>query len=92
MRISDRDIIGLPVETEGGVNLGRVKRIEFDSESQEILSYWVRGSWIVRPLSKYLIIGRGAVIAIDKEKMVVEDLEYKEAQAEAAPLPVKTAE
>lgn len=64
----------IPVETTDGRSLGRVVGLEIDIDSQSILRYQVRPKGLVAGVlnRRDLLISRGQVVSITKEKMVVE--------------------
>lgn len=78
MNLRDNEVVGLNVETVRGFKLGRIRRIEVDTETQQIQKYWIRSSWLLGRFSKTLIIHRDRVVSLRKDKMVVEDLEVRE--------------
>lgn len=74
MLIKNENLIDLPVETKNGEPLGRISSFEIDIDSQSILNYRIKPSGLIKELLKEeLIINRGQVLSISKEKMVVED-------------------
>ncbi|XOU94247.1 MAG: PRC-barrel domain-containing protein [Candidatus Kerfeldbacteria bacterium] len=74
MILKKQDIINLPVYTESSQHLGKIVDFEFESDTQTILSYYIRsGHSIKELLSAELIINREQVILITNEKMIVED-------------------
>ena len=82
MYISAQHLIGLPVETEHGETLGRVTDFELDVESHLVQKYHVKSGGIIHGLfGDTLLVDRSEVIAITREKMVVEDGVYVRATA-----------
>ncbi|MFH1610339.1 MAG: PRC-barrel domain-containing protein [Patescibacteria group bacterium] len=78
MKISNKQIQGMIVETQAGDRLGKVESFNIDIDSQSVLEYVVKPSSLTAGLIKGdLIISRGQVIEITKKKMIVEDLEIK---------------
>lgn len=74
MRISTEQLTHLPVETASGTELGHIKNLILDTDSQSVLQYEVRPSGIVGSLiGDSLLIDRGSVRAITAEKIVVDD-------------------
>lgn len=69
MLLGARELLNLPVVTESGVHLGRLKNFEFEAESQTILRYGVQRSL----LGALFLVSRDQVVSIDAKKMVVED-------------------
>lgn len=67
-------IIKHKVQTENGISLGILQDFEFESSLGEIITYKVRlpliGTFLPKPP---LIINRSQVIAIKKEKIIVQD-------------------
>lgn len=75
MLIFSKKIIGLKVESKSKQDLGVVRDFNINTENFEIFKIYVRPSGLLRGLvSGDLIIGKSAIISIDEEKMVVEDL------------------
>ncbi len=75
MIIAAKQIIGLGVETKSGRHLGRARDFEIDSDTLEIKSFYVRPAGLVKGLTDSdLVIVKSQIIAIDKNKMVVDDL------------------
>ncbi|MBI3626589.1 hypothetical protein HY224_00910 [Candidatus Uhrbacteria bacterium] len=74
-----KQLIGLPVETKSGHELGVLADLELDVDSHLVVNYHVRTSKLLPGFfSKKLIIGRQQVIAMTEEKIVVEDGVLKE--------------
>ena len=71
------DILDLPVETQKGIQLGKVDGAIIDIDSQSIYQYSVKPSGITNIFEKELLIHRDQVINITKEKMIVEDGTYE---------------
>lgn len=64
----------LPVYTKSGSFLGKIKEAEMDSETQQIIKYFVRsGNPLKNVLAKELLISSSQVISLSQEKMVVDD-------------------
>ena len=83
MKISNKNLIGLKVETQSGQELGRLEDFNLETESQSVLEYIVKPSNIVKDLIiKDLIIPRGQVIDITSEKIVVDDNFVKDKNSE----------
>lgn len=81
MLINHKKIIGLSVETQSGQRLGEIAGFAFDSETQTIYQYQVRSSGLSGIFAKELLVHRQQVISISEEKMLVDDLVYKELAA-----------
>ena len=74
MKISSQKLINIPVETESGQLLGVVESFNVDIDSQSILEYNIKPANKVLDLIKNdLIVSRGQVVCITREKIVVED-------------------
>ncbi|NCF75487.1 MAG: hypothetical protein GWO87_03315 [Xanthomonadaceae bacterium] len=72
--INCKKIIGLPVETKSGEQLGKVFDLELEVESQTVLKYYVKDRNILKEMfNRELIIHRNQVLSISKEKMIVKD-------------------
>lgn len=74
MKINNNQLIGLPVLTESGQELGRVKNFNIDIESQSILEYEVKPTSLVKELiDGDFIISRGQIIDINANQITVKD-------------------
>lgn len=83
--LDDKTLLRLPVETKSGAALGRVAGFEFDVETHAILRYRVRPHGLAaRLLKKPLLVAREQVLAIDDEKMTVDDNVEKAMELEKA--------
>ncbi len=84
MIIDYKSLIDLPVYTQRGLALGKIKNFEIDSETHIILRYLVKSRNLISKLlvekKQELIIHRNHVISIDAEKMIVEDNVIKESE------------
>lgn len=82
MTISHKNLIGLPVETKGGLLLGKIRSFEIESDTQTILRYVVKSRNLISKLLSEevseIIIGRNQVVFLNGEKMVVDDTSVKE--------------
>lgn len=63
----------MDVETQSGVNIGKVKDIIMDIDGQIIVQYEV-GSL----LGKDLLISRDQIMRFEKDKLIVDDVVYRE--------------
>lgn len=86
MLINDKQIIGLTVETQSGQHLGKISGFNLESETQTIYQYEVKPSGLNKIFSHQLLVHQKQVISLTKEKMIVDDLIYKEI---ATSLPVE---
>lgn len=69
-----KKIIGLPVFTVSGKEIGRLTDFNIDTDSQSIISYLVRPHYtIVGIFNNELIINRGQVVDILPDKIIVSD-------------------
>lgn len=74
MKINSLKIINLPVFTQSGQHLGRLKDFIIDNESQSILEYIIKPSSLIKEfIEGDLPISRGQIIEIKKDRLVVED-------------------
>ena len=74
MKISSKKLLGLPVATKDGTELGRLDGFAMDTDFQSISEYYVKPEGLVEGLVKgKLIIARGQVLDISAKKMVVDD-------------------
>lgn len=72
MLIKCKQLIGLPVFTKSGTHLGKIKELDFDSDSLQVVKIHAR-----HPFGKELIIDRTQIIEITLEKAIVDDLLIK---------------
>lgn len=81
MKSNQIQVIGLTVETTGGMVLGKVCDVVLSIEDQTIIQYLVKPSGPLEKLiSEPKLINRNQVIRISGEKMVVDDLIVGEKQ------------
>jgi sporulation protein YlmC with PRC-barrel domain len=74
MKITNKNIIGLPVKTESGQLLGKVKSFNIDTDSQSILDYDIKPTSIVKEFFEGdFIISRGSVVDITSDTLIVSD-------------------
>lgn len=73
MILSISQLKNLLVYTQSGFKLGRVVDLEIDADSQSIIHYVVRRGQLLGRFQKFLLIHRGQVISISRERMIVED-------------------
>ena len=77
MRLNDRQLVGLPVVTQSGQQLGSVTGFECDTEHHTIETYLVSTSPLITRLfglqRRTLVVARSQVIAITAEAMIVHD-------------------
>jgi sporulation protein YlmC with PRC-barrel domain len=77
MRLSDRQLLGLPVVTQAGQAVGSIIGFECDTDHHTIETYLVSTSPLVTRLfglqRRTLAVARSQVIAITAESMVVYD-------------------
>ncbi len=80
MKINSKDLIGLPVETKKGEKLGKVSSLDLDCEAQSIILYHIKSANPIRDLifQGELLISPAQIIAINSDKMIVEDNIIKE--------------
>lgn len=68
-------LLGLPVETQSGQALGKIQGLLLEPQTHTVVQYEVKRNRILPDLfGKTLLIHVGQVLALTKEKMVVEDL------------------
>ncbi len=87
MKILSNDLIGLPVYTESGQNLGRIDSFEIDIDLNTIINYHVSTGLIKGLWHQKLIIAKSQIISITRKKMVVEDSVIKESNPNLVPSP-----
>lgn len=79
MRLNLKQLKSLLVETAGGIKLGRIHDVIFETEGQIVAQYLVKPSLIS---GKKFLINREQVVRFEQDKMVVEDSAVKEVAAE----------
>lgn len=90
-KISDKQLLGLPVETESGTALGKVHGFHVDVEHHTILQYVVRSTNPLKGLfSRELLVAPSQVLSITEQKMVVDDLVAAEKKRAPATVPTVT--
>jgi uncharacterized protein YrrD len=82
MLIESEQLIGLNVETESSQNLGKVDGFVLETDGQTIFQYKVKPNGITHMFAKELLVSRDQVISIQKDKMIVDDILYEQAQAQ----------
>ncbi len=97
MIINYQNLINLPVITKSGQLLGKISKIEIDTDTQSIINYFIKSTNIVKGLLEgELIINKNQVIVITQEKVIVEDNVYKKRVEDSLSLfkttPVKSRE
>jgi sporulation protein YlmC with PRC-barrel domain len=79
MQLNEKELLGLLVETKSGQSLGNISGFEIETDTQQIIKYFVKtNSFIKNFLVPELIVDYRQVISITKEKMVVDDNVKKE--------------
>ncbi len=74
MKINHHQLIGLPVITESGHQLGQLKSFNIDIETQSILEYEVKPDSLIKELiDGEFIIPRGQVVDINSSQITVKD-------------------
>lgn len=90
MKLTNRQIIGLPVVSQSDQSVGHIIGFECNSENHLILNYLVSASPLVTRLlhlpGKELVIAVGQVVSLDAERMVVVDSSVAEAISVTQPL------
>lgn len=78
MRISNSDLINLPVYTKSGKHLGKISSFELEADSGKIENFHVKTGLIEGLWHEQLVINSSQVIEITEDKMIVEDNVEKE--------------
>lgn len=90
-KISDKQLFGLPVETESGTPLGKVQGFHMDAEHHAVVQYIVKNS---NPLKDFfnreLLVAPSQVLSISEQKMVVDDSVVAEKKRAPAVVPTTT--
>ncbi|MBI5077146.1 hypothetical protein HZB94_02080 [Candidatus Falkowbacteria bacterium] len=76
MRVNFKKLRKIPVETESGVNLGRVVDVELDAEKHLVSKYFVaKTTFGVSKIfdAGQLSIAPNQIVSVSNEKIVVED-------------------
>ena len=72
MRLSDKEMRGLPVVTTGGEKIGKLAGFVVDAETHAVVQYVVAKSRSLSALlPKELLVHPSQVVSVDDEKMVV---------------------
>lgn len=83
MRLNEKQLIRLPVETASGDRLGTVAGFSFDPFDQRIMQYKVRPhATVAKLLGDTLLVSYDQVVSITAEKMTVEDAVRRDAETE----------
>lgn len=73
--ITIKQLKNLPVETTGGMRLGRVVDAEMHPESHQLMTFIVQPGRLTQPIARRsLRIARSQVVALSADRMVVEDM------------------
>jgi len=84
MRYRDSQLMGAPVVTESGDQVGRLSGLIVDAETHEIIQYAVKKSGTLEIiLPKEFLVNRAQVVSISEEKIVVKDAAVTEGVEEA---------
>lgn len=87
-QLSDKQLIGLPVETQSGTALGKIRGFVVDADHGSIAQYVVKNANPLRELfGKELLVASSQVITLTAEKMVVDDLVVAEKKRAPATAP-----
>jgi len=74
MLLPIKQLIGLPVKTKNGQNLGRLIEVEIETDTAEIKKYIVGADgWLKNKLAPELVIDGAQIIEINKHVITVED-------------------
>ncbi len=84
MRLSDQQIIGLPVYTQSDEHLGKVSQIILNIDTGQLVQIEVVSSSIIKFFAKNLLVSKDQIISITEDKVVVEDSVKKTIEAQEA--------
>ncbi len=84
MHINLHTLLHLPVYTQSGARLGKVRDVKLNIESHSVQQYVVRAGLLNK--NEYLI-GPAQVISISEEKMIVDDTITKDMTSDKAIIP-----
>ena len=74
MLMTNKQLTKLPVMTESNKEVGRIINFNIETESQSISSYTVKPIKLIEGLFKgNLLINRGQIIDIQKDKIIIEN-------------------
>lgn len=90
MLLKHEQLIGLPVETVSGQLLGKIHGFVIQLETQAIFQYQIKPIGLTGFFAKDLLINHNQVVSINKEKMLVDDLVYKQIESETRLVNKKT--
>jgi len=79
MNLKKKELINLPVYTQGEQHLGKIVDFELEPTSQTVEKYYIKSQDIIKNLlQKELLISKDQVVSISHDRMVVEDSVVKE--------------
>jgi sporulation protein YlmC with PRC-barrel domain len=91
MTIQHKNLLNLPVITQGGTHLGYVTSFEIDELDQRIKQYIIKTHHGLAGLfDKQLIISVHQVVSLSHDKMVVEDAIRKQSTTNQTELSAKS--
>lgn len=74
MRINSKQLIGLPVVTKGGINLGKVHSLDIDTENGRIAVFRVKtGNLVKGLLEDDALVDWSQVVEMTKDQLIVSD-------------------
>jgi len=89
MIIKHKNLIGLPVETKKGQEIGSVVGFELETDSHEIIRYQIKKSGLLTGImNKHLLVHKNQILKITPEKMIVEEALVKEEETAESTAPV----
>jgi len=90
MKISSKDLNNTRFTTKSGQNIGKLESFVLDIDSQSIIEYHVKPASILKNVTATnLIISRGQVVEITKDKVVVEDTYLEKKDSRLSPKKTK---
>ena len=85
MRITYKDVSGLPVETESGETLGHLVDLTLDVDAYVITDFHVaKSSLLSKLLPSELQVHVSQVVSVSKEKIIVRDNVVEDMAAQSA--------
>ncbi len=92
MRLNSRQLLGLPVTTKSGQDLGKVGSFDVDADTGQVQTFHVKTRGLVKGLlEEELLVAWSQVIEINEDRMVVADASVPQGARALAARPVESA-
>lgn len=73
MYLQEKQIIGLPVKTQSGLMLGKVKHFTINTETGELAQLEIGSSSLAKLFAQSLLINKSQIITISQQEIIVAD-------------------